>query len=393
MIELNQTKAKRYGVSIEVFERWISRGAPIGSEKNMVTWLCGQQRKMPAVREWLKAQGVKAIEIDKDVAPIKNKEPLDSAESFRNYYSLRLEQAINDNDLMCIKFWNRLFIEVDESIRMTEIKSKRGENKEKLKADRNAAFEKIKRVLSKGDVREDGLVFWSYSKSHFNSNFEHWVTSENFNEYAEKDKARCDKRNPPSARQLEIRKKKKELTPIEFKRWKRSTRESTHKRKTDPIEIQKSRDMAKRNYERIKGDPVAFAKFQKRKKKAANKRYHKTKNDPQKIIERSLRSRLGKRMKSNGTKFTFTYCEMIGCTPDYAQKHIEKQFTKKMSWKNYASYWEIDHIRPLASFNLEIREEALAGNHYTNLQPLSKKENNKKSDKWDGQTEMLSQIL
>ena len=247
------------------------------------------------------------------------------------------------------------------------------------------------RTLKKGTIREDGMIFANYCKG--SASGERWISADKFKAMIKRDRELWDKRKPPSARQLEIREKKKELSPLEFKRWKKSTRPSTHKQKTDPIEIQKARDRAKRNRERIKNDPIAWEKYKIRKAKAAKKRYERRKNNPKVIIERSLRSRLAKRLKSKGTDFTFTYCEMLGCTPDEAQRHIEKQFTKKMSWDNYATYWEIDHIRPLSSFNLEIREEYLACNHYTNLQPMSKKQNNKKSNTWDGQTDMLSKIL
>ena len=46
-----------------------------------------------------------------------------------------------------------------------------------------------------------------------------------------------------------------------------------------------------------------------------------------------------------------------------------------MSWDNYGSYWHIDHIRPCASFNLQNEEEQQICFHYSNLQPLTAKDN------------------
>ena len=61
--------------------------------------------------------------------------------------------------------------------------------------------------------------------------------------------------------------------------------------------------------------------------------------------------------------------EIIGCTYEELKSHIEKQFTEGMTWDNYGiNGWHIDHIKPLAMANT--REEVIASNHYTNLQPL-----------------------
>lgn len=43
-----------------------------------------------------------------------------------------------------------------------------------------------------------------------------------------------------------------------------------------------------------------------------------------------------------------------------------------MTWDNYGKVWVIDHILPIASFNVEIEKELLRANHYTNLRPYWK---------------------
>jgi hypothetical protein len=63
--------------------------------------------------------------------------------------------------------------------------------------------------------------------------------------------------------------------------------------------------------------------------------------------------------------------EYLGCTIQEYKTYLEPMFTPEMNWDNYGSYWEIDHIYPLAkggSF------------YYTNTQPLTVNDNRTKSD-------------
>jgi hypothetical protein len=53
-----------------------------------------------------------------------------------------------------------------------------------------------------------------------------------------------------------------------------------------------------------------------------------------------------------------------------------------MNWSNHGIIWEIDHIKPCASFDLTKLEEQKKCFHHTNLQPLFKIDNRKKSNKY-----------
>jgi len=78
--------------------------------------------------------------------------------------------------------------------------------------------------------------------------------------------------------------------------------------------------------------------------------------------------------------------EYVGCNSKHFKEHIEKQFREGMTWDNYGGKrtdWVIDHIVPLASFDMTNEEEAKRGFHYTNCQPLWFVENAFKSDKTD----------
>lgn len=58
--------------------------------------------------------------------------------------------------------------------------------------------------------------------------------------------------------------------------------------------------------------------------------------------------------------------------------HIESQFDKNMSWENYGTYWEIDHIKPIETFDFTNENEIKECWNYKNLQPLTINENRTK---------------
>jgi hypothetical protein len=65
-----------------------------------------------------------------------------------------------------------------------------------------------------------------------------------------------------------------------------------------------------------------------------------------------------------------------------------------MSWDNYGKIqgcWQIDHKRPLASFNLSKLDEQAVCFHYANLQPLWTNDNLRKSDRFCPACEMRAQ--
>lgn len=102
----------------------------------------------------------------------------------------------------------------------------------------------------------------------------------------------------------------------------------------------------------------------------------------------SLNSKLAARLRSRiykvtvGTIKTGSAIKDLGCTVDQFRKYLEQQFKPNMSWGNYGKFgWHIDHIVPLAHFDLIDRNQFLKACHYTNLQPLWAIENLKKSSK------------
>lgn len=165
------------------------------------------------------------------------------------------------------------------------------------------------RILRNGDVREDGMVFWCYSPGYKNG--ERWVTLDNFKE-------------------MQLR--TSELASC----WRKTNRENINL------------------WQRCR---MGY--------------------DPSARIARNLRTRLVKALR--GSPKLSTSLELFGCTKEDLVKHLESQFQSGMTWNNYGLHgWHIDHIKPCASFDLTLDEEQRKCFHYTNLQPLWAKDNLKK---------------
>jgi len=133
--------------------------------------------------------------------------------------------------------------------------------------------------------------------------------------------------------------------------------------------------------EKLKEYEQRFESKQLRKKRHY-KRYY---NDPEYKIMYLARNKTNAYITKKGFNKVSDSIKLLGCTPDVAREHIEKQFKEGMSWNNHGTHgWHIDHIIPLASFNLLDPEQQRKAFHYTNLQPLWAKENLSKGDRLNG---------
>lgn len=66
----------------------------------------------------------------------------------------------------------------------------------------------------------------------------------------------------------------------------------------------------------------------------------------------------------------------MGCSVDELKSYLESKFQPGMSWDNWTiDGWHVDHIIPLAKFDLTDRRQFLTAVNYKNLQPLWAKDN------------------
>lgn len=82
--------------------------------------------------------------------------------------------------------------------------------------------------------------------------------------------------------------------------------------------------------------------------------------------------------------------ELLGCSPKEFVRWLEIHFQEGMEWSNHGvNGWHIDHIRPIASFDLHDSLQQRVCFHFTNHQPLWAKDNLTKRDKYDGELFLL----
>ena len=164
-----------------------------------------------------------------------------------------------------------------------------------------------------------------------------------------------------------------------WKRWYLRQKDSEEWKKYD-------REKAKKNYLKNKEKRIKQFKdyYNKNKEKInANNRlnYSVKKRTPKEKIDNNISYQIWRflKEKKSGKKWE----SLVGYSLDSLFNHLEKQFDDKMTWKNYGSYWHVDHIIPRSFFKFETinDEEFKRCWSLENLRPLEKIENMKKGNK------------
>ncbi len=106
-------------------------------------------------------------------------------------------------------------------------------------------------------------------------------------------------------------------------------------------------------------------------------------------LKEILRKRLRQAVKRCNTTKSANTMELVGCDAPFLKRHLEKQFTKGMTWDNYGKFWHIDHIVPCSKFDLQRADEQRRCFHYSNLQPLPTKTNLSKGGSLERPTQVL----
>ena len=138
---------------------------------------------------------------------------------------------------------------------------------------------------------------------------------------------------------------------------------------------EKQREYNKRYKEKqLKENPIKF--LEKRKQYKAAERHN-----PLNRAKSNMRNRFRGALKHYRQTQRNRMSTMIGCTWAFFDQWIASQFKRGMKWENYGRVWHIDHIEPLAHFDITDQNDMKRAWHYSNLRPLKAAENIKKGAK------------
>lgn len=196
-----------------------------------------------------------------------------------------------------------------------------------------------------------GLVFWGMAHGK-----EWFVTPEKFEEFRQKKNALA--RNAVPSEESKTRKR---LWDREYAR--------TPKRKAQIAEFQRqNRHRYSPNY--------------KAKRRAYKKMRRAT--DPMFRLKANIGARIRIALKRQGTSKTSKSISLLGCSVRFFREWIEWQFEPGMTFDNYGfNTWHLDHVVPLALFDLSNREVQRYAFNWRNVRPAWGKPNLSKNAKLD----------
>jgi hypothetical protein len=135
----------------------------------------------------------------------------------------------------------------------------------------------------------------------------------------------------------------------------------------------REREWRKRNKDKVRG---YYRKYVSKKRK----------EDAGFNLQMIVRTRIYGALSRASLGKTSRTLKLVGCNAIELRKWLESKFLPGMTWKNHGRHgWHIDHIIPLAKFDLSDPAQQAAAFHYTNLQPLWAKDNLRKGDRVSGQ--------
>ena len=124
-------------------------------------------------------------------------------------------------------------------------------------------------------------------------------------------------------------------------------------------------------------------KYRKKRIESAKKRIQQRKDDPIFILRNLTNSRIYDVLKSAKVKRLAPQNMLLGIDYKKYKKYLESKFKKGMNWNNQGYFgWNIDHIRPIYSFDLTTIKGQMEAFNYKNCQPIWFEDHKIKSTKY-----------
>lgn len=287
-------------------------------------------------------------------------------------------------------------------------------------ADSTQPGESSKEAARKAKRREYAKLYYARNKERIDKKNRAWIAANKERHKAlcranrvsnkEKERVRTKKwkvENPEKVRatQKRYREKNKEILQLrrEQSRDEQRAYSMEHYRKNKDRYRARRQEYRKANREKLRAAGHAY--YEKNKGKVLerhrlnressrestrerNREYQKQKwrEDFEYWLKKTVSRRMRDALTCQATKKSERTLKLIGCSASQLAIHLEAKFLPGMSWDNYGYRgWHIDHIVPIAKFDLGDPLQQAAAFHYTNLQPLWAKDNIRKGAKILGQ--------
>lgn len=121
-----------------------------------------------------------------------------------------------------------------------------------------------------------------------------------------------------------------------------------------------------------------------RRPKVSQRRKERWHSDPIYKLGMRLRNALCRALRKRSVSKTCRALELLGCPIDDLAIYIESKFDVGMTWQNWgnkANQWNLDHIMPVALFDLSKESHQKRCFHFSNYQPLWRPDNSAKGFK------------
>lgn len=220
-----------------------------------------------------------------------------------------------------------------------------------VEADTTSNPTPVKR-WKRGDVREDGMVFWCYGQRYVNG--EYWTTLEEFATKKTKE-AECQRRHQKSP-------KRRTYLQEYYREHKDKYRARSNKWRHDNPE--RTRASGRKSMRKLRANPVSAYALR-------------------------VRNLIFCALERKGFWKTGRTEEIVGCSWLGFSAYLESHFLDGMSHDN-RHLWHIDHIVPV-SLARDVEEVNIL-NHHTNLRPLWGPENLSKGKKLPAEHELPANL-